>query len=294
MTFTINNNILVSVIIPCYNVSEYIQECVNSVINQTYNSIEIICIDDGSNDDTLLILKEMEFLNEISLYRQENCGAPSARNLGLKHAKGEWIQFLDADDLLKPNKIQHQIEILKNNFNVDVIYGSSIKRKIHSSEKMSIIKNDIILGLLKTQLGNTCSNFFRKSKIIEIGGWNENMKSSQEYDLMIRLFKANSLFHCDNEYLTIIRERKSGQISALKSKWVTNLNLRLDFYNYLIIENYSIKNEYLEAIFNVMLLCAIYNKNELLFVMKKNYNFLKKLDKLQFLKLFFNILFKYP
>ena len=91
MTFTINNNILVSVIIPCYNVSEYIQECVNSVINQTYNSIEIICIDDGSNDDTLLILKEMEFLNEISLYRQENCGAPSARNLGLKHAKGEWI-----------------------------------------------------------------------------------------------------------------------------------------------------------------------------------------------------------
>ena len=62
MTFTINNNILVSVIIPCYNVSEYIQECVNSVINQTYNSIEIICIDDGSNDDTLLILKEMELL----------------------------------------------------------------------------------------------------------------------------------------------------------------------------------------------------------------------------------------
>ncbi len=104
---------LVSIIIPVYNAEKYIRESVQSALNQTWLNKEIIIVDDGSTDGSLAIANKY---NEeiIKVFSQENKGASAARNHGLKEAKGEYIQFLDADDLLGANKIESQMNRLLN------------------------------------------------------------------------------------------------------------------------------------------------------------------------------------
>ena len=87
----------VSVIIPCYNVQDYISKAVESLYEQTHQDLEIICVNDGSTDDTLNVLKklEQESPRDFKLINQENGGASAARNTGLDHATGDYIQFLD-------------------------------------------------------------------------------------------------------------------------------------------------------------------------------------------------------
>ena len=101
-------NPLVSVIIPVYNAEKYIAEAITSVINQTWPNIEIIIIDDGSTDRSLEIAKAFSG-EKIKVYTQPNQGATVARNYGLKESRGDYIQFLDADDLLSSDKIEGQV-----------------------------------------------------------------------------------------------------------------------------------------------------------------------------------------
>ncbi|MEX8548513.1 MAG: glycosyltransferase family 2 protein [Mucilaginibacter sp.] len=105
---------LVSIIIPVYNAEKYITKTITSALNQTWRNIEIIIIDDGSTDNSLAIAKQ--FKNEhIVILSKQNQGASKARNKGLQEAKGAFIQFLDADDLLSPNKIAEQVKLLLQN-----------------------------------------------------------------------------------------------------------------------------------------------------------------------------------
>src|SRR5690554_7984530 len=92
----------ISVIIPVYNKAPYLEQCLNSVINQTYKNLEIIIIDDGSTDNSLEICEKYRKKDErIQLISQENQGVSVARNKGIQKASGEWIYFLDADDYLE-------------------------------------------------------------------------------------------------------------------------------------------------------------------------------------------------
>lgn len=98
---------LVSVIIPVFNVEAYLKECLDSIINQTFSNIEIICVDDGSTDSSADILKEYSTRdNRITIITKENGGLSSARNAGIDIANGEYITFLDSDDYLETNAIQ--------------------------------------------------------------------------------------------------------------------------------------------------------------------------------------------
>ncbi|MFD1334542.1 glycosyltransferase family 2 protein [Oceanobacillus iheyensis] len=115
------NNLLISVIIPVYNVDEYIEECLNSVLNQTYKNIEIIVVNDGSTDNSLGIIEEYALKNEnIKIFSQENMGQSVARNQGMKMANGKYIYFLDSDDYILPETFQELIEIMEEN-NLDLI-----------------------------------------------------------------------------------------------------------------------------------------------------------------------------
>ena len=109
-----NNNPLVSVIIPLYNAEKYLAETIQNVLNQTYHPIEIIVIDDGSTDKSLSIAASYAG-EKVKVFSQNNSGASAARNYGLREAKGDFIQFLDADDLLSANKIEEQVNLLANN-----------------------------------------------------------------------------------------------------------------------------------------------------------------------------------
>jgi glycosyltransferase involved in cell wall biosynthesis len=105
---------LVSIIIPVYNAEKYLAEAVRSAMEQTWPNKEIIIIDDGSTDNSLSIAKSFESEN-IKVFTQTNKGASTARNKGLEQAKGDYIQFLDADDLLSPDKLQSQVKLLTVN-----------------------------------------------------------------------------------------------------------------------------------------------------------------------------------
>lgn len=108
------NNLKVSIIIPAYNVEKYIEKCVESVVNQTYQNIEILAIDDGSKDNTGKILDELQLGDErIRVIHKENGGVSSARNIGLDMATGDYIAFLDADDYLSEDFVEYMLNIVK-------------------------------------------------------------------------------------------------------------------------------------------------------------------------------------
>jgi glycosyltransferase involved in cell wall biosynthesis len=103
---------LVSILIPCYNSREYLAETIESALNQTWPNCEIIIVDDGSNDDSLEIAREYEG-DDVHVIAQSNQGAPAARNRAFRASTGDYIQYLDADDLLHPRKIEAQMSALR-------------------------------------------------------------------------------------------------------------------------------------------------------------------------------------
>ncbi len=103
---------LVSIIIPCYNAEKWVEESIQSALNQTYQNIEIIFVNDGSTDRSLAVVQGFDS-SKIKIFSlSENQGLAYALNWGLKHANGEFIQYLDADDMISPNKISRQVELL--------------------------------------------------------------------------------------------------------------------------------------------------------------------------------------
>lgn len=209
----LNNLPLVSVVIPCYNVEDYIEECLDSVFAQTYRNIEVIAVDNNSTDKTYDVLKSYKRKKPaLILLKEKNKGAPFARNTGFGSSQGQWIQFLDADDLLLPNKIKHQVKMVNPDspFLVSPCFwiskfGSQIYRKVGNCIPL--------IDLYYGNLGNTCSNLWNRQYISKVNGWDESRKSSQEAWLMFSILRENDKIQYDNEALTIIRQRRFGQIS---------------------------------------------------------------------------------
>lgn len=125
----------VSVIIPVFNTEKYLRECLNSVVNQTLKDIEILCVDDGSTDGSLAILQEYEGKDSrVAVITQAHAGQSAARNSGLNYACGEYIYFIDSDDLLELNALDTAYKIAKDN-NLDII---QFERKIYyESEQLA-------------------------------------------------------------------------------------------------------------------------------------------------------------
>src|SRR5437773_9167742 len=115
---------LVSVIIPTYNYAHFIAEVVASVQSQTYPNWEMIVVDDGSTDNTEEVVKRIAADEpRISYLRQDNARQAAARNNGIRHAKGNYLQFLDADDLIEPQKLEQQVAFLEQHTSVDITHS---------------------------------------------------------------------------------------------------------------------------------------------------------------------------
>lgn len=109
------NNPLVSIVIPCYNVENYVKECLDSVINQTYKNIEIVCVDDGSSDNTLRILRKYrETDDRIIIVSQSNRGQATARNIGTEISCGKYIMYVDSDDYIDRTIVEYCVDNMKN------------------------------------------------------------------------------------------------------------------------------------------------------------------------------------
>ena len=119
----------ISIIIPIYNVEAYLDKCISSILHQTYKNLEIILVDDGSPDSCGTICdKYAKIDNRINVIHKKNGGLSDARNAGLKIATGEWITFVDSDDWLESNSLEHMIS-LANKYHADLIIGGTKKIK---------------------------------------------------------------------------------------------------------------------------------------------------------------------
>lgn len=259
---------LISVIIPCFNVENYISECIESVVNQTYQQIEIICIDNNSKDGTWQKLLDLQNkYTNLYIDKELKAGANSARNKGLKKAQGEWIQFLDADDLLLPNKIEHQVQLISTNDKLDFIVAAFTQKKLNGSQILVPVKSDnYFVEPFINNCGITSSNLWNKKALFDVGIWNEEIQSSQETELMLRLVLDGKKYMADNTSMVIIRERESGQISQSNpdKKWRQFINIRIDFLNKLKVvsnDDYNLnRGIFYDYLMVSVLTLAKYNK----------------------------------
>jgi len=217
---------LISIIIPTYNVEFYIADCLASVYTGLNLKIEVIVVDNNSIDNTLEILKQLQTKYNFTLLKELKQGAPATRNKGLSVAKGEWVQFLDSDDLLLPGKLSHQVKVIQN---YDLIVGSYIRRSTNGLDTIVTVgEDDPWYDLFITKLGITSSNLWRTSILHALGGFSEEMGSSQEYDLIFRYLQLTDKVHYDNNPLTIVRDRETGSITSgnKEKQWKENIKLR--------------------------------------------------------------------
>jgi hypothetical protein len=184
----------VSIVIPVYNAENYITECVESALSQSFKDIEIIAIDDGSSDRSLEILKK--FADKIKIISKENGGTSSALNAGIKIMTGDWFKWLSADDVLYPNAIEELIlesNKVKNKENCifyssyDIIdsYGKIIKHFIEPNYN-SLISFDLNVILLDHHIGNGTTSLISKSAIDQFGKFDEHIGFAEDYELWLR------------------------------------------------------------------------------------------------------------
>jgi glycosyltransferase involved in cell wall biosynthesis len=191
---------LVSIGIPCYNAARWIAGSVQSALDQTWPSREVIVADDGSTDATLDILGE--FGDRIRVERAAHGGANRARNLLLKAARGEWLQYLDADDYLRPEKIARQFAETPSPDAADIIYSPILienwkdEKPLPPEIEPIDSKADIYTQYLRWQLPQTSGALWRKSVLEAIGGWDEDpTQLCDEHDCYLRALKAGWRFH---------------------------------------------------------------------------------------------------
>ena len=182
---------LISVIMPVYNGEKTIQETIESVLNQTFTDFELIVINDGSQDATLEIVERIQD-PRLKVFSYTNAGQATSRNRGISYACGEYISFIDADDLWTPDKLEAQLIALQNNSEAAVAYswtkcidemGNFSRRGSHIS-----VNGDVYAKLLLIDFIENGSNpLIRAQAIAEVGGFDESMTPSEDRDLWLRL-----------------------------------------------------------------------------------------------------------
>lgn len=206
----------VSVIIPCYNRKAYIRETVDSVLNQTYSNIELICVDDGCTDGTREILDS--YADDITVLEHPgrvNKGQSAAINLGMRNATGKYIAILDSDDLFAPEKIEKQIKYLEADLEIGVVYSNGYGIDANGKKLYSFYNHDHIEKSDPERVLMDCyflvpnNSLIRKSAFESAGEFDEKLRSAQDHDMAIRLAEVTKLGYLD-EYLFYYRRHQDS------------------------------------------------------------------------------------
>ena len=190
---------LVSAIIPAYNARNFIQKTLDSIIQQTYANLEIIVVDDGSQDDTAsVVIANLNKDKRITFLRQPNLGVAAARNLAIEHSGGEFIAPCDADDLWHPQKIEKQIQCMTvSDGNVGLVYVWTERideyDQVVSFGKKYDIQGNVIKPLLLTNfVGGGSTPLIRRSCIDKVGNYNltfkeRNCQGAEDWEFYLRI-----------------------------------------------------------------------------------------------------------
>ncbi len=206
---------LISVIVPAYKTRATIGETLDSVLAQTFEDYEIVVVDDGSPDDVVEFVAGQYPM--VRLVRQENRGLAGARNAGIREARGEWVAFLDSDDVWLPDKLERQVELLRPG--TDVVYsdcwfwrdGERTERwsRQHGAAEGQIghdlVTRRVMLPVLTVVV--------RRSVVLAAGGFDESLREVEDYDLWLRLAMAGARFGYVAEPTALYR-LSAGQMSS--------------------------------------------------------------------------------
>ena len=181
---------MVSTVIPVYNRAVMLREAVDSVLAQSWRPIEIIIVDDGSTDDTLSVEDEIRdrYPDIVRVLRQQNAGPGAARQLGLEAAQGEFVQFLDSDDLLLPDKFALQIAGLHSDPDAGIAYGKSYARNHgarmpHPAQRTGERFRTLFPALLQEPIWPTMTPLYRRDVLGKVGPWpRKRQLEDWEYD----------------------------------------------------------------------------------------------------------------
>ncbi|MBD1995857.1 glycosyltransferase family 2 protein [Leptolyngbya sp. FACHB-541] len=218
---------LVSVIIPAYNAEAFIQRTLTSVLSQTYKNLEVLVIDDGSTDRTVEIVQAMaEGDRRIHLLQQPNSGVAAARNLGIKHAKGEFIAPLDADDIWYPQNIEKQVQcFLTSDETVGLVYSWSVdidEKDVPTGEfRAANIGGYIYKALIcHNFLGNASASLIRRTCLEKVGYYNQELRKQgaegcEDWDLYLRIAEYYQ-FRAIPEFLIGYRKISSSMSGNFK------------------------------------------------------------------------------
>ncbi len=191
------NEPLVSIIIPTYNHARFLPRSLNSVLTQTWRNREIIVIDDGSTDETRHVLTQ--FNGNIRYHYQVNAGLGAARNAGLRLARGQFIQLLDADDTISPEKISRQISHLMTDDTIDLVYSNY--ETVNDGRAMMKIYDDppetqdaLIRYYIRWNMTPIHSPLYRSRVFQSFGTFDEDRAAQEDWDFMMRLAIAGCRF----------------------------------------------------------------------------------------------------
>jgi glycosyltransferase involved in cell wall biosynthesis len=212
----------VSIIIPTFNRSELLKECVDSLLAQTHPDIEIIVVDDGSTDDTQSTIGELaKKHNNIRYYSRPHLGAPAARNFGLTKATGEFIGFFDSDDLWPPNYIETMVKALNANPDFGAAYSQIMRFSDGEIRGQYGAVANPPSGYITTDLFSgkpfilPSSTIFRKDVWAGIF-WDEMLKNRQDFDVFLRISTRIKFIYITHTYA--IHRKHNNSISVMAGK----------------------------------------------------------------------------
>lgn len=222
---------LVSTIIPVYNRAVMLREAVASVLTQTWRPIEIIIVDDGSSDETVHVAEDMQSQHPeiMHVIRQKNSGPGVARQAGLEVAQGEFIQFLDSDDLLLPNKFERQVGGLRADTDADISYGKTYTEENgvrlsvpsqHTGEKY----RKLFPALLQEPLWPTLTPLYRHQFLKKAGPWPDK-RNLEDWEYDAQSAALNVSLHYVDEFIAVTRNHDGARLCHL---WMSDTNAMRD------------------------------------------------------------------
>lgn len=220
------NSILISVVMPNYNGHRFVEQAIDSVLNQTYQNFELIVVDDCSNDDSLSrIEQKAQRDNRIRVIALEyNAGVANARNVGIKEAKGEYIALLDNDDLWTKDKLERQLALAKKG--ADIVYCSYdfIDEESRSIKKPFVVPQQTNFNKMLASSVIGCSTSFIKAELMQAHPFNPDFYH-EDYVLWMELLRVCPTAYGDQKVLMHYRQvtgsRSNKKGNAAKERWNT-------------------------------------------------------------------------
>jgi glycosyltransferase involved in cell wall biosynthesis len=229
-----NKNPLISIIIPVFNTRAFIRECVESIRRQSYTNLEIILVDDGSNDDSFSICKESEKLDKrVVVLRKKNGGVSSARNLGIKSSKGKYIAFVDSDDIIANDFIETLYNlIIKQSSDVSICNFSTFK-KDENNTSFPVKKTLTLLGkqnaieslLYQKQIQNSVCAKLYKRELIKKPYFDKNISYGEDLLFNYKVLTLSKKVIISSDIKYFYRQRPG---SAMNSNFKRDMMSSLD------------------------------------------------------------------